>query len=172
MARVRRSARRRRSSLRGSRTVRHLRLPDVGGRAPDHLRAVMSALNGDAKAALRDAGVSQAAWARANFSPDGGWLGDACGCPDDRCIGYHHYANEACGCLPALLAEYLNGEGFFAETPKHANDDRPGDVCCPLLADCCAHPIPLEPRRSRLLIDVITTVAAAAVIALYLAGVL
>jgi len=72
-------------------------------------------LNADAKVTLRDAGVSQAAWARANFSTDGRWSGDACGCPDSRCIGFHHYENEECGCLRVLLAQYLSGEGFFAE---------------------------------------------------------
>ena len=61
-------------------------------------------LNQDAKAALRDAGVSQAAWARANFG-DGRWHGDACGCPDGRCAGYHHGEGEECGCLRALLAD-------------------------------------------------------------------
>jgi hypothetical protein len=76
-----------------------------------------SKLNEDAKAALRDAGVSQAAWARANYSTDGSFLGDACGCPDDRCIGYHHFDAEDCGCLPVLLEQYLNGEGSFAEFP-------------------------------------------------------
>ncbi len=72
-------------------------------------------LNEDAKAALRDAGVSQAAWARANYYDDGGWCGDACGCPDDRCIGFHHFEGEECGCLQVLLAQYLSGEECFAE---------------------------------------------------------
>jgi hypothetical protein len=67
----------------------------------------MSALNQDARSALRWAGVSQAAWARANFSPDGRWHGDACGCPDDRCIGFHHSEDEECGCLQTLLIQYL-----------------------------------------------------------------
>lgn len=74
-------------------------------------------LNATAKAALLDAGVSEADWARANYSADGSWGGDACGCPDDRCIGHHHYEGEECGCLPVLLADYLSGEGFFAEFP-------------------------------------------------------
>jgi hypothetical protein len=69
----------------------------------------MAALNATAKAALRDAGVSQAAWARANHSADGNWNGDACGCPDDRCINHHHDAGEECGCLRTLLADYLSG---------------------------------------------------------------
>ena len=64
----------------------------------------MAKLNEDAKITLRNAGVSQAAWARAHFA-DGRWHGDACGCPDDRCIGYHHEARDDCGCLPALLAD-------------------------------------------------------------------
>jgi hypothetical protein len=65
-------------------------------------------LNAAAKATLRDHGVSQAAWARANFA-DGRWHGDACGCTDDRCIGYHHDEHDDCGCLPALLSRPLGG---------------------------------------------------------------
>ena len=61
-------------------------------------------LNSEAREQLRTAGISQAQWARRYFQ-DGRWHGDACGCPDDRCIGYHHDANDECGCLPALLAE-------------------------------------------------------------------
>lgn len=79
----------------------------------------MTKLNNDARAVLRDAGVSQAAWARANFSPDGTWCGDKCGCPDDRCMdGFHHFPDDECGCLRVLLAEYLAGRGTFAEYPK------------------------------------------------------
>jgi hypothetical protein len=65
----------------------------------------MSALNATAKAELRAAGVSQAAWARHCFSVNAKWIGDACGCPDDRCIGYHHDGPDDCGCLPVLLAQ-------------------------------------------------------------------
>jgi hypothetical protein len=65
----------------------------------------MARLNSAAKSALRDAGVTQAAWARAHGFSDGRWHGDACGCPDDRCIGFHHGAAEECRCLPALLAD-------------------------------------------------------------------
>ncbi|MDQ6524343.1 hypothetical protein RB608_12060 [Nocardioides sp. LHD-245] len=36
------------------------------------------------------------------------WRGDRCGCPDDRCIGYHHDEHEECGCLdPSIDAYYL-----------------------------------------------------------------
>lgn len=34
------------------------------------------------------------------------WRGDACGCTDDRCIGFHHDASERCGCLDSLLDEF------------------------------------------------------------------
>lgn len=75
-------------------------------------------LNATAKTVLREAGVSQTAWARANWFPGGRWSGDACGCPDDRCRGYHHARSEDCGCLRALLADYLRGDGLFAEFPR------------------------------------------------------
>jgi hypothetical protein len=64
----------------------------------------MARLNTAAKSALRDAGITQAAWARTQGYSDGRWHGDACGCPDDRCVGFHHLKNEECGCLAALLA--------------------------------------------------------------------
>ena len=64
----------------------------------------MTVLNATAKATLRSYGVSQAALARRYFT-DGRWHGDACGCPDDRCIGYHHDGPADCGCLPAVLDE-------------------------------------------------------------------
>ncbi len=65
----------------------------------------MTKLNEDARLVLREAGISQAAWARHNGYANGQWFGDACGCTDDRCIGYHHDAEDECGCLPALLRE-------------------------------------------------------------------
>jgi hypothetical protein len=71
-------------------------------------------LNDTAKAELRAWGVSQAEWARANYSFDGTWHGDACGCPDDRCIGFHHHRPDDCQCLGVLLAQYVRGEGLFA----------------------------------------------------------
>jgi hypothetical protein len=79
----------------------------------------VTALNAAAKAALRDAGVTQAGWSRHWFpynavpgdaSTEIGrpvWLGDKCGCTDDRCIGYHHDEDGDCGCLPVLLGQYL-----------------------------------------------------------------
>ena len=65
----------------------------------------MTKLNATAKAMLRDAGITQAAWFRAN-GYDGNWGGDICGCPDSRCAnGFHHEGEDDCGCLPTLLAD-------------------------------------------------------------------
>lgn len=61
-------------------------------------------LNTTAKETLRAHGVTQAQWFRA-FGDRGRWYGDACGCFDDRCIGYHHDSADDCGCLPALLTD-------------------------------------------------------------------
>jgi hypothetical protein len=70
----------------------------------------MSRINEAARLTLRDAGVSQAEWIRHHFGADAKiWLGDACGCPDDRCAGYHHDETDDCGCLLALLAEVASG---------------------------------------------------------------
>lgn len=42
-----------------------------------------------------------------HYFPDGTWHGDACGCVDDRCIGYHHDAGEECRCLEAWLDQWV-----------------------------------------------------------------
>ena len=62
-------------------------------------------LNAEAKAFLREVGVSQAAYFR--YWGDGTrWTGDACGCPDDRCMdGFHHDPEEKCYCLHSSIAE-------------------------------------------------------------------
>jgi hypothetical protein len=54
---------------------------------------------------LRLSGISQAAWARRFGQADGVWHGDTCGCFDDRCIGFHHDADQECRCFAELLAE-------------------------------------------------------------------
>lgn len=69
----------------------------------------MTRLSFDAREQLKDAGISQAAWSREHFA-DGTWGGDKCGCPDDRCIGYHHDAEDDCGCLPALIQLWRRGD--------------------------------------------------------------
>lgn len=58
----------------------------------------------DAAETLKYAGISQAKWA-ARWFADGKWHGDRCGCPDARCIGYHHEDPFDCGCLNALVRE-------------------------------------------------------------------
>jgi hypothetical protein len=55
-------------------------------------------------------GVTIAGYVR-YWYPDGAWRGDVCGCPDDRCIGYHHDEDEDCGCLPVTLGEYAQTVG-------------------------------------------------------------
>jgi len=88
----------------------------------------MTRLNDTAKATLREAGISQAAWARANWMRDGKWSGDQCGCPDTRCAnGFHHFGADDCQCLPVLIGQYfewLRGEdvGLFDKTaPEYVN---------------------------------------------------
>lgn len=54
---------------------------------------------------LRAANFTAAAWTQQHFGITATtWRGDACGCPDDRCIGFHHATWEDCRCLPALLS--------------------------------------------------------------------
>ncbi len=59
-------------------------------------------LNATARATLAAAGVSVVEWRRRNHMGEE-WRGDICGCPDDRCIGFHHEGPDDCGCLRALL---------------------------------------------------------------------
>jgi len=74
---------------------------------------------------LEAAGLTEEQWERANWGRSAVWQGDICGCPDDRCAnGYHHYGEDDCGCLPALLESWLAGDPYrqFAFRP-------PGPVC-------------------------------------------
>lgn len=64
------------------------------------------ALGAAARAELRDAGIPIASYARWLSGGEPTWHGDTCGCPDDRCIGYHHGVKEECGCLPVQIARY------------------------------------------------------------------
>lgn len=77
----------------------------------------MARLNEAAKSALRDAGITQAAWVREHGDPDGKkWYGDVCGCPDDRCAnGFHHYGEDDCGCRDVLITDYLREHREFGQ---------------------------------------------------------
>lgn len=57
----------------------------------------MATLSRAARAALSLAGIAAKDWAG----------GDSCGCTDDRCVGFHHGAEEPCYCLPVLIDDYL-----------------------------------------------------------------
>ena len=63
-----------------------------------------SRLSAAARNELQHAGSSPTAWSQRWFNDDT-WHGDTCGCPDDRCTGQHHDADEDCGCLRALLED-------------------------------------------------------------------
>jgi len=52
------------------------------------------------------------------FPDDTEWRGDECGCPDDRCIGQHHYDYEDCGCLRAMCAEYRAAIPWAQDHPE------------------------------------------------------
>lgn len=68
----------------------------------------MTRLHRAARETLRAYGYSEATWSF-YWTGDRSWRGDACGCTDDRCVGYHHDVDEHCGCLPALLVDpYYN----------------------------------------------------------------
>jgi hypothetical protein len=75
---------------------------------PPPRRPTPQALAPSARAALSDSGLTVADYAR-QFWTHGVWLGDACGCPDDRCAGFHHDAADDCGCLPVLMQQALDG---------------------------------------------------------------
>jgi hypothetical protein len=76
-------------------------------------------LNATARATLRAAGITPSEWARRNWSANGTWSGDVCGCPDNRCAnGFHHLGADDCGCLPTLLGELLNGDRHHAFAPS------------------------------------------------------
>lgn len=67
----------------------------------------MSALSRSTLAQLREQGITRRQWvADVGRWLDGQWHGDRCGCTDDRCAGFHHDEDEACGCLPVLVEEW------------------------------------------------------------------
>lgn len=51
--------------------------------------------------------VTIAGYVRREGDLGGKWRGDSCGCPDDRCVDYHHDEWEDCQCLPAVLERWV-----------------------------------------------------------------
>lgn len=74
---------------------------------PDATPRVDETMTEQARATIRAAGVTITGYVREQGYANG-WGGDRCGCPDDRCIGYHHYDETDCGCLPVLLGQYVS----------------------------------------------------------------
>ena len=70
----------------------------------------MTALSQQARDQIKESGLTIAAYVRDRWH-DGAWHGDACGCSDDRCIGYHHDEGEECQCLPVLIRGVLASGG-------------------------------------------------------------
>jgi len=66
----------------------------------------MTALSRTARETIKWSGATIAGYTR-YYSGSDEWSGDTCGCVDDRCIGYHHDADDECGCLAAWLDDML-----------------------------------------------------------------
>jgi hypothetical protein len=71
-----------------------------------------------ALAQLRGWGISRRQWVEAH-GHEGRWLGDRCGCPDDRCDGFHHDTDDlVCPCVDSLAIDLKQpcplGDGAFA----------------------------------------------------------
>lgn len=64
-------------------------------------------LDEDAREFLDGYGISEREWAVYWQNGDPDWAGDACGCPDNRCVGHHHAADEPCECIRTLVRDYL-----------------------------------------------------------------
>ncbi len=70
------------------------------------MSAIVRGLDEAARVTLHHHRITQASWRRLHFGAEATtWPGDRCGCPDDRCIGYHHDAGEDCPCLLALILD-------------------------------------------------------------------
>ncbi|PAK92580.1 hypothetical protein B8X04_17090 [Brevibacterium casei] len=73
----------------------------------------MTRLTDEARAVLAGWGaepITEEEWAQ-HWGDDSIWRGAECGCPDDRCIGHHHGADEPCGCLKPLIDDYDEAKG-------------------------------------------------------------
>ena len=69
----------------------------------------MTALRRSVLAELKLAGITRRQYVEhwQHAGRPGEWPGDHCGCPDDRCIGYHHADTDPCGCFPVCLDAVL-----------------------------------------------------------------
>lgn len=74
----------------------------------------MSVLGRAARYEITSWGLSVAGYIRGVGWGDGKWHGDVCGCPDDRCVEYHHDAHEACGCLAHHIRTMLEARDAAA----------------------------------------------------------
>lgn len=72
-------------------------------------------LNNEAKQTLAEYGVSQAAWLRLYPSCD------RCGCPDDRCIGYHHDEQMECDLRYWIEDDLRAGRVSAVSTPSKSS---------------------------------------------------
>lgn len=107
----------------------------------------MTALDARAREAIKDSGLTIAAYTRYWF-PDEKWHGDACGCTDDRCKGFHHDFTDECGCLAVQINEVRDANhvpgSLHRLTPHHEHGvqsfyDDGGDVeCCICPGTPCA----------------------------------
>lgn len=78
-------------------------------------------LSPQAREEIQAFGFSLFTYVRTQFPGEATWRGDVCGCPDDRCIGYHHGPDDECRCLPAVL------EGMAAQVlPAIGPDESAG----------------------------------------------
>ena len=100
------------------------------GLSKDAVQAITSTYNG-----LADRQMTVEDYIDYFYPGKDSWTGDMCGCPDDRCIGYHHEAGDSCGCLNVKLEE------LHDELAKAAQDRLPDhEVCvCPPFALCPVH---------------------------------
>lgn len=62
-------------------------------------------LTKQAKQQIKDAGLTITEYCQYWMS-DSKWYGDKCGCPDDRCISFHHMEDDDCRCLEPCIRTY------------------------------------------------------------------
>lgn len=76
---------------------------EVGTRLKD---SALVTLIAQARETLKYAGIKPAQWIKVHGNKVT-WTGDRCGCPDDRCFGFHHDELYECECLPAMIETYF-----------------------------------------------------------------